>query len=251
MSTEKQLSLIDEPSHDIVTLGDNSMMAVIARAAADPNTDVTKLERLMAMAERIEDRKSKSAYFAAMSAMQDELPSIQERGEIKIGNTPGQKYALWEDINTAIKPVLKKHGFALSFRTGQTDGKITVTGVLSHAAGHSEETTIHLPSDTSGSKNAVQAVGSSTSYGKRYTAAALLNLTSGGEDDDGRKAGGVIDEEQVEKLAALIKQSQSDTAKFCKYMKVPSLLEIQASDYGRALEALNLALDAHQKKAKT
>ncbi|WP_409524602.1 ERF family protein [Pseudomonas sp.] len=42
-----------------------------------------------------------------------------------------------------------------------------------------------LPLDTSGSKNAVQAVGSSTSYGKRYVMSALLNLTTRGEDDDG------------------------------------------------------------------
>jgi hypothetical protein len=44
--------------------------------------------------------------------------------------------------------------------------------VLSHELGHSEETTMTLPLDTSGSKNNVQAVGSSTSYGKRYTATA-------------------------------------------------------------------------------
>ena len=42
-----------------------------------------------------------------------------------------------------------------------------------------------LPVDTSGSKNGVQAVASSVSYGKRYTAGLLLNITTTGEDDDG------------------------------------------------------------------
>ena len=46
-----------------------------------------------------------------------------------------------------------------------------------------------LPADTSGSKNVVQAIGSSVSYGKRYTMQALLNITSGGEDDDGHSGG--------------------------------------------------------------
>jgi hypothetical protein len=46
-----------------------------------------------------------------------------------------------------------------------------------------------LPLDTSGSKNNVQAVGSSTSYGKRYTATLLLNIRTKGEDDDGHAGG--------------------------------------------------------------
>lgn len=166
-----------------------SMMEMVLRAARDPSVDVSKMERLMQMAKDLRAEEAKTAYFGDLAQMQDELPSIQERGEIKIGNA-SQKYALWEDINKAIKPIMKQYGFAISFRTGIADNKITVTGVLSHRGGHSEETTIHLPSDTSGSKNAVQAVGSSTSYGKRYTAAALLNITTGGDDDDGEGDGG-------------------------------------------------------------
>ena len=156
-----------------------AILAVISRAAADPATDVEKMERLMAMYERMEDRKARAEFAADLAEMQDSLPSIGERG-----NAAGRyTYALWEDINAAIKPILKRHGFALSFRTDFTDG-IAVTGVLSHRSGHQEETTIKLPADNSGNKNAVQAVASSVSYGKRYTAGALLNLTSHGEDDD-------------------------------------------------------------------
>lgn len=220
-----------------------SILNIISRAASDPNTDVDKLERLMAMAERIHDRDAKTAYFGALAKLQDELPEIQERGEIKISeNRPGQKYALWEDINKAIKPMLKTHGFALSFRTGHADGKITVTGILSHEGGHSEETTIHLPADTSGSKNAVQAVGSSTSYGKRYTAAALLNITTRGGDDDGNAAGGngPISDEQISIIAELLERFGADVPAFCKYMGVATVKDIRSKDYKKAVESLNL-----------
>jgi hypothetical protein len=156
-----------------------TLLAVIARAAADPQTDVEKMERLMAMYERVEAKRAESDFASALADMQSELPSVGERG-----NAAGRyTYALWEDINAAIKPVLQRFGFALSFRTDFADG-IAVTGVLSHRAGHSERTTIKLPADPSGNKNAVQAVASSVSYGKRYAAGALLNLTSHGEDDD-------------------------------------------------------------------
>ncbi|MFC6350511.1 ERF family protein [Stenotrophomonas sp. CW117] len=156
-----------------------TILSVISRAAADPNCDIEKMERLMQMHERIQERQAAADFAADLAEMQDALPSIGERG-----NAAGRyTYALWEDINAAIKPIMKQYGFALSFRTDFSDG-IAVTGVLSHKGGHREETTIKLPADASGNKNAVQAVASSVSYGKRYTAGALLNLTSHGEDDD-------------------------------------------------------------------
>lgn len=165
-----------------------SMLSVIARAAADPSVDLDKMERLMQMHERMQAKAAATDYSAALADMQDALPSIGERG-----NAAGRyTYALWEDINAAIKPILKRYGFALSFRTDCTDG-IAVTGVLSHRSGHSESTTIRLAADSSGNKNAVQAIASSVSYGKRYTAGALLNLTSHGEDDDAFTAATSVD----------------------------------------------------------
>ncbi len=190
LENEPMGNLAHAPQTDIVQTDAPTIMAVIARAASDPNTDVEKLSRLMDLYERISDRNAKGAYLSALADMQPELPVIEERGEIEIRGDVQSTYALWEDVNDAIKPVLHNFGFGLSFRVGTaTDGRITVTGVLSHREGHQEETTITLPHDSSGSKNAVQAVGSSTSYGKRYTAMALLNLTSRGEDDDGQSGG--------------------------------------------------------------
>lgn len=217
-----------------------SIIGVIERAVSNPNIDVEKMERLLAMQERVMDRQAKAAFMAALADMQTELPEIEERGKIKIGTSKPQGYALWEDINKIIKPIMQKHGFALSFRTGMGDGKISVTGVLSHREGHSEETTIHLPADDSGSKNKVQAVGSSTSYGKRYTASALLNLTSRGEDDDGTAAGArTITPEQAEELHKLIKLYDAVEEKVAGFAKVGTVEEIPAKDFDRVKSALN------------
>lgn len=161
-----------------------TILQVIQRAAADPQCDIEKMERLMQMHERFQARQAEQQYAEALAAMQENLPSISERGDAN----GRYRYALWEDINETLKPVLARHGFALSFRT-RTDKGIEVEGVLTHKAGHSERTTITLPADGSGNKNAVQAVASSISYGKRYTAGALLNFTSHGEDDDAFSAG--------------------------------------------------------------
>jgi hypothetical protein len=212
-----------------------SLIEVISRAASDPKTDVEKMEKLMGMYERIMERQARAAYMSALADMQLDLPEIPENGKGH-GNI---KYALWEDINELIRPVLGRHGFSLSFRTGQADGKIIVTGVLSHREGHSEETTMQLPTDTSGSKNAVQAVGSSTSYGKRYTAQALLNLTSRSEDDDGQNAGvRPISADQRKVLQGLIEAAGGDVPTFCAWAQIESLAAMPEGKFAKAKQAL-------------
>src|SRR5688572_6632614 len=84
-----------------------SMLAVIARAAADPACDLDKMERLMAMHERMQSRQAQAEFSDALASMQADLPSIGERGDA----AGRYKFALWEDINAAIKPILQRHGF--------------------------------------------------------------------------------------------------------------------------------------------
>ncbi|WP_249729608.1 ERF family protein [Chelatococcus sp. YT9] len=217
-----------------------AIIQVIERAALNPNVDIDKMQRLLDMQERILAREAKASFDAAFSQMQPELPIINENGGIKNKDDKVQStYAKWEDINEAIKPVLAQHGFSLRFRIGQDAGKIVVTGILSHREGHSEETSIHLPIDTSGSKNAVQAVGSTTSYGQRYTAKALLNITSRAKadrDDDGASAGApvLITDDQAEQIHKLISDTGADINKFLAYFKAESVSDLKARDFDRA-----------------
>lgn len=159
-----------------------TLIAVISRVATDPNCDLDKMERLLNMQERVMAKQAEQAFNAAMAAMQAEIPSIAERG-----TGHNIKYATLEDILDTVRPIMHKYGFAVSFRISQVD-RVTVTGVLMHKDGHREETSMTLAADTSGSKNAVQAIGSSVSYGKRYVLCAMLNIATRGEDDNGYAA---------------------------------------------------------------
>ncbi len=230
----------EQPLAEVTDLS-GGLLGVIARAARDPNVDIDKMERLLEMQERVIARTAKEAFNAALAEMQPNLPVISEHGGIKdrSGNVQST-YALWEDVNEAIKPILAQYGFALSFKVRRAENEITTTGILSHRQGHSEETELSLPTDTSGSKNAVQAVGSSTSYGKRYTAFALLNLTSTGEDDDGDRGGRApsISKDQFVILCGVADAVKADKAKFCKLAKVDSLRDLPASQYDEALRRL-------------
>lgn len=220
-----------------------ALIQVIDRAARDPSVDIDKLERLLQMAERIRTSGAKAAYAAALADLQPDLPTIQERGAIKKSNgTVQSTYALWEDVVEAIGPVLSRHGFAITFRTNNQDQKVSVTGVLSHRAGHSEETTLHLPVDASDFRNLVQSIGSSVSYGKRYTAMALLNLRSGiSEDDDGQRGGSgeTISESQVADIKAKLEEVQGNRESFLKYIGVDKFESILAANYDSVVKTIS------------
>lgn len=204
------LARIDNTENMPVAMSESAtILSVIQRAAADPQCDIEKMERLMAMHERMQARSAEAEFSKAMAEMQCEIPSIAERGK----GHGTIKYATLEDINDVMKPIMQRFGFAISFKVVHANTGVSVTGILMHKAGHREDTTMLLPSDTSGSKNAVQAVGSSTSYGKRYVMCALLNITTRGEDDDGLAAVPVanITQPQVAAINALLARCTEKT----------------------------------------
>lgn len=242
--------VIQHPVSDTI-----AMIQVIERAATNPDVDIDKMERLLAMQERIWDRNAKAEFTTAKLAMRPELPEISPRGRIIIREKGKPEniiqetaFARFEDIHEAVMPILTKNGFDLSFKNGMApDGKVRVTTILSHISGHSEETYFDLPHDSSGSKNAVQAVGSSTSYGKRYGVMNILNIRVCGEDDDGQKAGApdTISDEQNVELGTLATDVSANMPKFLKFLKIDKLSDLPATRF----EEAKLALEAKRAKA--
>lgn len=226
---EESTALAPQPSESA------SILQVIARAASDPTVDLEKMQRLLEMQERIVARQAQVAFNADFSQMQTEMPTISKEGEIKVHGESRSKYARFEDINEAIKPVMQKYGFSISFKVQTQDNKIDVTGILMHRMGHREETTMTLGADSSGSKNSVQALGSSISYGKRYVLQAMLNITSKGEDTDGVV---FISEEQALTIHTLIQDVKANRDAFLKYLGVSKLENLPAKQYDIAIAAL-------------
>lgn len=167
--------------------GDN-MASIFVSMASNPDVDVDKLEKLMALYERDEARKAKVAFSRDFARMQSELPTVAKSKVVSFktdnnGNPiTAYKHATLEDIVDVVRPVLQVFGFAASFSVN-TDDKVSVTCTLMHKEGHSIETTITLVEDQTGGKNKVQSIGSSVSYGKRYTLASLLNIATRDDDD--------------------------------------------------------------------
>ena len=166
------------------------MFAMIERAITSPDFDVSKLERLLELQERASAKAAEKEFAHALAAARAEIPPIIKDRTVDFGGGKGRTSYSYESlagIAKVIDPILSKYGLTYRFRTSQANGAISATCIVSHAGGHSEETTLSGPPDQSGSKGAYQAIGSAVTYLQRYTLKAALGL-SAEVDDDGQAA---------------------------------------------------------------
>ena len=155
------------------------LVAIIEKAVMNPDIDVGKMQQLLDMQLIVMDREARQAYIRDFAMMQSEFPIIRKRGK-----TQQSTYATFDDINDGTAPARGKYGFALSFVPETTEGIMRITATMSHYQGHTETSAMSLPFDTSGAKNAVQAIGSALKYGMRYGIVAPLSLSTHDEGDD-------------------------------------------------------------------
>lgn len=205
-------------------------MAMIDRALASGAAPET-LEKLLALQERWEATQARKAFDEAIALAKAQIAPVVKN---KSGHND-KRYADFAAIARVVDPVISEHGLSYRFRTKQDD-RIHVTCILSHRAGHSEETTLAGPADASGSKNAIQAIGSTLTYLQRYSLTQALGLAVA-DDDDGRAAGfpsGPINEEQLERMLALLSESGADTQIFCEKYKIEAVKDLPASKFEAA-----------------
>ena len=207
---------------------------------------VEKMEQLFALHQKIEADKARRDFDDAFALMQPELPVIEKKGDAH-----NSKYARWEDIVEDITPIIARHRFGLSFRTSSTLESVSITCVLSRN-GHREETGLTLPLDKTGSKNPIQSVGSTTSYGKRYTACAVLNIVTRAEDDDGNAAFGadVISAEHLKVLEDLFAKSGLEKERLLRHWQISGLEEIRPEKFNDAKQFLLAQIKRVTKEAK-
>lgn len=249
MSEQNDVVVTHEPPPDAAI----SLLNFVAQAVKDPAIDVTKLEALLRMQREIVADDSKAQFNRDFMALSAVLPRIKKNGTLeypdkKTGKIiPVSKYAKWEDIDKGIRPLLESHGFALSFSTEpRQGGGLIVRAILRHRAGHSTETPIPIPLDTSGGKNDIQGYGSALSYGKRYAATAALNIIAEGEDDDGVRAGmKFITADQVAEIEKLFTDTRTDGDRFLhQFFDVVNLPNLPADNYAPARNMLLAKLKA-------
>lgn len=190
---DKPDALLVDANSAPTDLAVSGSVAMFERLARDESVDVEKLQRLIDMQKDILRHQAEADFWAAFAEMQGDLPTIDEDGQIVVDGKVRSRYSTNEHIQEIIRPILKRHGFAISFRnTTNEKGLIKVTGILAHRSGHKESDSFDSMPDSGGSMNSIQRIGSTRSYGARYTTISLCNIVSRAKldrDDDGKRAG--------------------------------------------------------------
>lgn len=183
------MSNIMQSEETAVAVVQPNPLAMVADAI-QRGTDPATIKALMDLADRYEATEARKAFVAALNQFKADPPTLTKNRAVSFGQgKTSYMHATLDQVSGVIGAALSKVGISHRWDTEQLDGgMIRVTCVLTHALGHSERTTLQASPDTSGSKNSIQAVGSTVTYLQRYTLLAATGMAvQDGTDDDGRQ----------------------------------------------------------------
>ncbi len=196
--------------------------------AVEQDKDISIIEKLMDLKERYDGNEAKKAYWEAMTQFRAGCPEVVKTRVVDFTSNKGRTHyrhaGLAETLRT-IREKLAECELSVAWHTEQTEANNSVRVIceVTHRAGHTESTSICLPYDNSGNKNPLQAVGSATTYGQRYTLFSLLGLAALDQDDDGQgafdaDANGPITEGEATVIEELIERSGTNRKKFLAWL---------------------------------
>jgi hypothetical protein len=186
-----------------------SLMTVIERLASNPNVDIDKLKQLLEMQERWELNRDKSSLRHAMAEFKKNPPSIIKQRVANVKSDKGNfsySYADLENITSAIQDGLAEYGVTHSWIVKDSGGTISVACVLKYGLYEEVGDPLTAAPDNSGTKNAIQAKGSTLSYLEKYTLMASTGMAAGMPDTDGN-TGPKMDKEAFEAHLTLIREA--------------------------------------------
>lgn len=164
----------------------NGFLSLIDKAITN-GADIQVLDKMLDMQDRMMAKEAELKFNSAFSVMVNEIPIVAKTSEANIQTKNGSsykiKYASLDEIVEVVRPILSAHGFSVNFKHDQENAaNIRIVCVLRHRDGHSIENSMVIP--VAGGNNQAQAIGSTITYGKRYTLCSMLNIATG-DDRDG------------------------------------------------------------------
>lgn len=243
MEKDKQEVSIKKSPQPLTKATDNSPAEMI-RLAVSGGADLEKLEKLLTLQERWEANEARKAYHQAMAEFKKNPPKIDKDRTVQYKDVK-YNHASLANVVEKITIELSKYGLSASWST-QQNGAVSVTCRITHVLGHTEETKLTAGADSTGSKNSIQAIGSTITYLERYTLLAALGLATHEQDDDGRSSVEYISDDEIHTIRDYLISLNASEKNFLKFMKIDKLEEMPRVSYQKAIAALK----AKQEKAK-
>ncbi len=226
----------------------SGLLDVIARAARDPNVDIDKMERLIAMQERIQARDAEVAFNQALNAAQKEMRPIAANAS---NPQTKSRYATFDKLDRVLRPIYTEHGFSLSFDEGDSPKPehVRVICYVSHVIGHTRTYHRDMPADGKGAKGGdvmtkTHAAGAAGSYGARYLLKGIFNVAVGEDDEDGNSVIPTINDDEFRELLHLVDVTKSNVQKLLLACGLPDrpLRQLTLAGYERCKAALETKL---------
>lgn len=218
--------------------------ALIQQAIA-AGAGVEVIERLMTLQERWEQHEAKKAFNAAIAAFKADTPEILKTIEVGYdaksgGGRTSYKHEDLAKVFAVVDEALAKHGLWVRYKTDTAQNLVTVTCIIGHKDGHTEEDNkLSAAPDTTGSKNAVQAIGSVVTYLQRYTLKAALGVAAARDDDGLRSGAAVLTEEQAAEIHKTLRENPKiDIKKFLELAGASTVNEIMGVKFASAKQYL-------------
>ena len=174
MKNEKQLALNDGPK-------DVSEMGSLLRMAISQDIDTDKLEKLIELKNREEERRCKQDFDFHFAEMQKEFKPVE-----KSKDGYNFKYAPLELLQKEYGGIISKHGFSYRWREEKLEeGWKRIVLIISGWGYTDDSTYFDSPKlEQNKQQNAIQALAAATTYGKRYTFMSGFGLIVEDEDND-------------------------------------------------------------------
>lgn len=199
------------------------------RAVVDGNMNAEKL----AVMERLLKMDAERQFNGAFVALQSDMPVIVAKSVI-----PNRgKYERFEDIMTAVGPLLTRHGFTVSFSQDFKENRIVEICTLSHSAGHSRANSFAVRSGGR-SDSETQSDCKAATTAKRNALCNALNIVIRqdcltNEDDAGIEGdpNAFVTAEQAAELSHRLQMVNGSVDRFLEYAKAKSFATIPANKY--------------------
>ena len=224
--------------------------ATLMTLLTNPDVPADKLAVMLQMRREVLADQAREAFQAHYAEFSAEMPQVERDGTVDMAGKGKYPFTTIEAMDVVIRPLLAKHGFALSFTSRDDKDSVVITGTLS-GWGWDRSSTYTLPPDAGPGRNALQARGSSRRYAKRYITDDLCNVVRKGKDDDGKGAmEALIDATQLKTLVDLLKKTNTVESNFLRIMTTGTeeLADVRVRDFPRLELALRERLKTMVRK---
>ena len=236
-----ELKKIDEEGKELAANQSSGLMNLVERMALSPDIDPDRVERAFEMYKQVRLMDGEQLFNSAMAKAQAEIGPVSVN---KLNSHTSSGYANLSAVHGVCKPIWTAHGFSVStsLYESEKDGWVGVDCEVMHSGGHVKRYKNLYPLDIAGSggkvnKTTIQAMGSTSSYARRYLELMIFDVSID-DDNDGngnkqlaesnlKPAEKSITKQQLARLRAVMKANGVDDIALAKRAQIEKIEDLQ------------------------